>query len=283
MKKTVLFGAGQYGMMISRLAGPEFDVICFADNSPQKQGTELLGIPVVSPEESMKLGPEAVCLCVADELRAKELKEKLRELGFEGEILSPESLKFFDARFAAMRLLAEQLEKEKIPGEAAELGVFRGAFAAAINGAFPKRTICLFDTFEGFAEADVKAEKENSYSKAQRGDFSQTGVEEVLKRLPHPERAELHKGWFPESFDASCREKLFAFVSLDADLYAPTKAALPLFYDRLSPGGAIMVHDVNSLQYRGAGAAVEEFCRERKLLPVPVPDLHGSVIIRKGL
>jgi hypothetical protein len=73
----------------------------------------------------------------------------------------------------------------------------------------------------------------------------------------------------------------FCFVSVDADLYAPTASALPVFWERLSPGGAIMVHDYNSLQYKGVKKAVDDFCTEIKILPFPVPDLHGSCVIRK--
>ena len=89
-----------------------------------------------------------------------------------------------------------------------------------------------------------------------------------------------HKGYFPTTF-RGCENLRFAFVSVDADLYAPTAAALPLFWERLSPGGVLLVHDVNSMQFTGAGKAVREFCEEKKLLPMPVCDLHGSVVLRK--
>ena len=62
-----------------------------------------------------------------------------------------------------------------------------------------------------------------------------------------------------------------------------TAAALPLFWDRLSPGGVIMVHDACGTQFPGAGKAVGEFCAGRGLLPMPVCDLHGSVVLRKPL
>ena len=78
-----------------------------------------------------------------------------------------------------------------------------------------------------------------------------------------------------------CKEETFAFVSVDADLYAPTASALPLFWERLSHGGVLLIHDVNSTQFTGAGKAVREFCRGRGLLPMPVCDLHGSVVLRK--
>ena len=280
MKKIVLFGAGQFGAMISRLIGTGYAISCFADNYEGKWGTTLAGIPVVSPKESMLFDPDCFCLCVMDEERAGQMEAQIRELGFNVPILRPDALKTFDARAATMRLLAEQIQEEKIPGDVAELGVFRGDFAVLINAAFPDRTIHLFDTFEGFPPKDVEIEQEQGLSGAKVGDFAKTAKDLVKKRLPYPEKAIIHKGYFPETFNG-CTEKTFAFVSIDADLYAPTAAALSLFWDRLSPGGVLLIHDVNSTQYTGAGRAVREFCRVKSLLPMPVCDLHGSVILRK--
>ena len=280
MKRVVLFGAGQIGAMVSRLMGTEYRISCFADNYEGKWGTTLAGIPVVSPRESLICDPDCICLCVLDEERAGQMEAQIRQLSFDGMILRPDALKTFDARAATMRLLAEQIREENIPGDVAELGVFRGDFAALINAAFPDRTIHLFDTFEGFPAEDVEIEQAQGLSRAKAGDFSETAADMVEKRLLYPERAVFHKGYFPATFDG-CREKTFAFVSVDADLYAPTAAALPLFFARLSPGGVLLVHDVNSTQFSGAGKAVREFCTEWGLLPMPVCDLHGSVVLRR--
>lgn len=280
MKTAVLFGAGQIGAMVSRLMGTEYRITCFADNFAAKWGSTLAGIPVLSPEESLRMKPGCVCLCVLDEERAGQMERQLRKLGFEGEILNPAALKTFDARAATMRLLAEQIREENIPGDVAELGVYRGDFAVLIHAAFPERTIHLFDTFEGFPEKDVQIERAQGLSKAKTGDFAETAEDFVKKRFPVPEKAVFHKGWFPETF-APCRETEFALVSIDADLYAPTAAALPLFWERLASGGVLLIHDVNSTQFSGAGKAVREFCRENGLLPMPVCDLHGSVVLRK--
>ena len=217
-----------------------------------------------------------------DAERAAQMEAQLRELGYAGPIVRPEQLSLFDARVATMRLLAEQIHELEIPGDAAELGVYRGDFAVHINAAFPDRLLHLFDTFEGFAEKDVALESREGLSRAKPGDFSGTDADTVRRRMPYPEQTALHKGWFPDTF-AGCEGRSFAFVSIDADLYAPTAAALPLFWDRLSPGGALLIHDVNGTQYRGAGKAVSEFCAARGILPTPVCDLHGSVILRKPM
>lgn len=44
-----------------------------------------------------------------------------------------------------------------------------------------------------------------------------------------------------------------------------------------------MIHDVYSTQFGGVRHAVDEFCAENDLLPMPVCDLHGSAVIRKPL
>lgn len=277
---TVLFGSGQVGQMVRRLMGTDYKILCFADNNEAKWGTKILGIPVLSPAESLALSPQVIILCVTDPERTGQMSAQLASLGFQGTLLTPETLRIFDSRAAIMRLLAEQLAYEKIPGDIAELGVFRGDFAVLLEEAFPERTLHLFDTFEGFQSADVRLEQERNFSRARIGDFSDTSMEAVLERFAHPERIRVHKGWFPETF-APCEDCTFAFVSLDADLYEPTRAALPLFYDRLSPGGVLLIHDVNSIQFFGCKKAVQDFCHARGIYYTPVSDLHGSAVIRK--
>lgn len=282
MRTVALFGAGQVGATVSRLLGPGYGVCCFADNDETKWGSTFAGIPVLSPEESLINDPDCFCLCVLEAEEAERMAGQLRELGFDGKVFTAQALKMFDARSATMRLLAEQINARNIPGDVAELGVYKGDFAVLINAAFPERRIHLFDTFEGVPECDVTIERREGYSKAQVGDFSGTAKDIVDKRLLYREKAVFHKGYFPHTF-APCRERRFAFVSIDAELYAPTAAALPLFWERLSPGGALMIHDVNNAQCAGVGKAVDEFCEERGLLYMPVCDLYGTAVLRKPL
>ena len=52
-------------------------------------------------------------------------------------------------RLATLELLCRRLDS--VPGDAAELGVYKGFFARCINRLLPERTLYLFDSFEGFA------------------------------------------------------------------------------------------------------------------------------------
>ncbi len=280
MKKTIIFGSGQIGSMVSRLLGTKHRIICFADNNQKKYGELLNGYPICSPETSIQKNPDCVCIGVLDEERASQMESQLRELGFTGEIIHPNILKTFDTRVGMMRLLAEQLEERNIDGDVAEVGVFRGEFATLINQAFPERKLHLFDTFSGFTKEDIAIEQQFGLSHAKVGDFSETAEEMVCGIMPQPENIVLHKGYFPDTF-AGCEDYTFAFVSLDVDLYAPTAAALPLFWPRMSTGGIIIVHDYNSTQFTGARKAVQNFCAKENIYPIPICDLHGSVLLIK--
>ena len=239
--RTVIFGAGQIGQMTARLLGSSCKLLCFADNDSRKHGQHIGHVPVCSPDDAAALLPDLIILGVLDE---------------------------------------EQIYQLNISGDVAELGVFQGEFSSLISAAFPDRKIHLFDTFEGFSEKDVAIETSCNLSRARTGDFSSTDVDSVLRIMPDPARTVIHKGWFPDTF-ADITDADFCFVSLDADLYAPTAAALPLFYERLSTGGVLLIHDVYSTQFSGCKKAVDEFCQKNHLFADPVCDLHGSAILRK--
>ena len=278
--KTVIFGAGQIGQMTARLLSSPCQLLCFADNDPHKHGSYIGNIPVCSPDTAAALLPDLVILGVLDEERRNSMIKQMENLGYHGPFRDPSVLRMFDARVAVMRLLSEQIYQLDIPGNVAELGVFRGEFSSLISAAFPDRKIHLFDTFEGFSEKDITIEASGNLSRAKTGDFSSTDIDSVLHVMPDPTRTVIHKGWFPDTF-SDVTDETFCFVSLDADLYAPTAAALPLFYERLSIGGVLLIHDVYSTQFSGCNKAVGEFCLKHHLFADPVCDLHGSAMIRK--
>lgn len=281
--KIILFGSGQGGQMAARWLPSGCELLAFADNSPQKHGTFLNKIPVVEPAQIPALMPDLVWITVLNADAARSIRQQLKELGYDGPVRTLEPFReTMDLRLAHLRLLAQEIEDRGLPGAVAELGVYKGVFAAEINRLFPNRTLYLFDTFTGFSQTDVDAEKQIiSRTKAAVGSFSDTSIEQVRARLPCPERAVFCTGRFPDTLPHDLPP--LAFVSLDPDLYEPTLAGLRAFWPRLVPGGIILIHDYNSTQFEGAGKAVRNFCREQKLTVLPLADLHGSaVLIRQG-
>lgn len=273
--KTAIFGAGQGGAMASRWIPGE--VVCFMDNNPACQNTESDHIPVLSLEAGLKLSPDLILIAVLNQEAAESIRKQIEASGYHGSIETISSFrKLQDLRLAELRLAAGQIRDRNVPGDTAELGVYQGAFAREINRCFPDRKLYLLDTFEGFAEADLKHETGGTY----RNDFSDTSIELVRQKLPHPEQAVFVKGHFPESA-SGLPETSYAFVSLDPDLSAGAEAGLEYFWPRLSKGGVIILHDYTSLQYPGVREAADRFCRKHGLYLIPLADLHGSAVFLK--
>lgn len=188
-------------------------------------------------------------------------------------------INYFDyIRLSTLELLCDEIKRQKLPGAAAELGVYQGKFARYINRYLPDKNLYLFDTFEGFSEKDINTEVTNSFSDGTQN-FSNTSIENVLNQMPHRGKCIVKKGYFPDSTIGI--NEAFCFVSLDADLYDPIYAGLKFFYPKLVPGGYIMIHDFNNEQYNGAKQAVYKFCDEERVAFFPIADKAGSVIISK--
>ena len=262
--------------MLSKLLPTAFQVIAFADNNPP------MDIPAITAEEAVLRAPDFIWIAVINRESREEIRAQLLGLGYRGEIHTlNELISICDPRLATLKLLASQMERMPIHGAVAELGVYQGAFAKEISACFAKRRFYLLDTFTGFASQDVQIESGCSFSRARCGDFANTSWNTVKETLPHPELAIPCIGYFPETIKHIPDDESFAFVSLDADLYQPTLEGLRFFYPRLNVGGALLIHDYNSMQFGGVRSAVDEYCAEHGLAITPVCDLHGSAVLMK--
>lgn len=181
-------------------------------------------------------------------------------------------------RIASLELIADEINAKNLTGAVAELGVYKGKFARYINTYFPERALFLFDTFEGFNSKDSKVELESNFSDAKQ-DFSNTSVNEVLSRMPYPDKCIVKKGYFPQTGEGV--NESFVFVSIDTDLYDPIYNGLNFFYPKLVKGGYIFIHDYNNDLYKGAKAAVKKFCEENSVGVFPLPDAAGSAVLIK--
>jgi hypothetical protein len=154
----------------------------------------------------------------------------------------------------------------RVPGDLVEFGVAYGASARVIAeyGAESggRRTLHLFDTFEGLPEPGP-----NDSARFCKGSYgcSLESVQQYLAGLP----VVYHKGFFPQSADG-LGDAMFAFVHLDVDLYTSTLEGLKFFYPRLSRGGILVSHDYKSSA--GVDKAFQEFFADK---PEPVVGLSG--------
>lgn len=177
--------------------------------------------------------------------------------------------------------LARSVRVRGLPGDSAECGVRFGKSSFFIlNGlSDPDRPHHLCDSFEGLSVPDeVDAERYARREGWQAGDLAadENVTRNQLKDFP---QCEFHRGWIPECF-AGLEDRKFAFVHIDVDLYAPTRAAFEFFYPRLVPGGVMVCDDYGFVSCPGARKAVDEFFAGRRDVPIELPS--GQALIFHG-
>ena len=154
---------------------------------------------------------------------------------------------------------------EKVEGDIAEVGVYRGGSAKIICAAKGDRHLHLFDTFEGLPKVDEVDAVWPFYE----GKFA-ASFDDVRKYFETESNVFFYKGVFPAT-SGPVRNRCFSLVNLDVDTYESTKQCLHFFYSRMSPGGIIISHDY--LTAPGVQKAFLEFFSDK---PEPVIETAGS-------
>jgi len=157
---------------------------------------------------------------------------------------------------------------QKVPGDIAEVGVYKGGSAKIICSAKGDKNLHLFDTFSGLPKVDEADMIWQFYE----GKFA-ASLESVQAYLAVEKNVFLYKGIFPAT-SGPVKDRHFSLVNFDVDTYDSTKKCLEFFYPRMNPGGIIISHDYITVP--GVRRAVDEFFADK---PEPVVETAGSQCI----
>jgi len=148
-------------------------------------------------------------------------------------------------------LYSEMCMTSGVEGDFAEIGVYKGNTSKMMRLVFPERKLHCYDTFCGIAGADASVDQHKD------GEFA-ASLEEVKARVGEDD-VEYHIGKFPESYLAEDKKPEFAFVHVDLDTYAGTKAALDYIFPSLPIGGTILFDDYRWPNCTGVEKAIQEW------------------------
>lgn len=170
-----------------------------------------------------------------------------------------------------------------VPGDIAELGVFRGL--GLMTWANLLECYCIsdrtkivygFDNWKGFVsmteEDGVDVEEVQKYE----GGFSPEEFYDELKNaikifdkdrfIPWKDRIKLIEGNIEDTVPKFANENpgiRFSLVHFDCDMYKPTKAGLEYFWPRLSKGGVFLFDEYAQKDWPGETKAVDEFFADK--------------------
>jgi len=156
-------------------------------------------------------------------------------------------------RLENLRELAQRVIDEGVPGDFIETGVWRGGCCILMRGilkanAITDRKVYAVDSFEGLPPPKPQEFPHDEGWNLHLYQELAVSVEQVKANFARygllDEQVTFVKGSFRDTLP-SLDAGPFALIRLDGDLYESTYLALEALYPKLSPGGFIILDDVN--------------------------------------
>jgi hypothetical protein len=186
------------------------------------------------------------------------------------------------ARLRNLRMLAEQVLLEDIPGDLIEAGVWRGGACILMRGVLAaygisNRTVWVADSFQGLPEPDPAQYPADANDHHSAYKELVVSVEDVKKNFELygllDEQVKFLKGWFKDTLHTAPVERL-SILRLDGDMYSSTIQTLEALYHKVSSGGFVVVDDYI---LKGCRAAVDDF-RAREKVEEPLQEIDGAAV-----
>lgn len=200
-------------------------------------------------------------------------------------------------RMAALLNAVNYVSQNKIPGDIAECGVWRGGSMMVVAlGLLARgdtnRSLYLYDTYEGMSEPTGKdksfdgtsAAEQLAGSKKEEAIWCYASIEDVRKNLlstGYPkDKIHFIKGKVEDTIPATLPGNL-ALLRLDTDWYESTLHELNHLYPLLDPKGVMVIDDYG--HWQGARKAVDEyFQKSGESIFLHRIDYTGRILVRAG-
>jgi O-methyltransferase/8-demethyl-8-(2,3-dimethoxy-alpha-L-rhamnosyl)tetracenomycin-C 4'-O-methyltransferase len=212
-----------------------------------------------------------------DRWQPHEFNKDLRELGRDWPTQAHSMIG--NKRMGNLREIAECVLECNIPGDFIETGVWRGGACIMMRAVLKaygdtRRRVFVADSFCGLPAP-------NPEIAADAGDqhytFSELFVSSEQVRANFAKYGLLDsqvcflEGWFSDTLPSAPIEQI-AILRLDGDMYESTMDALNALFDRVTPGGFIIIDDYGAVE--GCQRAIREF-RALRGIDDPLYDIDG--------
>jgi O-methyltransferase len=169
----------------------------------------------------------------------------------------------------------------RVPGDFVECGVLRGFSSAVLcrylDFARVPKNFYLYDTFSGPSEDGSTQEERTKWSKhAALADPAALVARVKATFAPYP-NVRIIQGAVPASF-AQAAPQAISYLHIDMNSEKAEIAALEHLYDRVSPGGLIILDDFGWICNRGQMVGELEFMKKRNQPILELPTGQGLIL-----
>lgn len=183
-------------------------------------------------------------------------------------------------RMRNLRDACEAVIREGIPGDFIETGVWRGGASimmAAVLASYAddSRTVWVADSFSGLPEPNAEDYPADTDDVHHTFEPLAISLEEVQANFAKydllSDNVKFLKGWFKDTLPTAPITTL-SILRLDGDMYESTWDGLTSLYDKVSPGGFVIVDDYGAVP--GCAQAVADY-RQQHNVTQPIIDIDG--------
>jgi O-methyltransferase len=187
-----------------------------------------------------------------------------------------------DIRWTMHVALWAASQAARLSGDFVECGVDNGMLSVAICDWLDfnrqDRDFWLFDTFAGIPESQMsEGERVGIGGWHNRESYEECFAAAAANFAPWP-RCHLVRGEVPDSLAAFPADRSVAFLSIDMNIMLPEIAALDFFWDRIVPGGIVLLDDYCWASHADQRAAFDAFARAHGTLVLSLPTGQGLLV-----
>lgn len=203
--------------------------------------------------------------------------KKLRELGRDWPAQAHSMIG--NRRMTNLREIAEYVMENNIPGDFIETGVWRGGACIMLRAVLKaygdtQRRVFLADSFCGLPapNPEIAADAgDQHYTFSELFVSSQNVRENFAKYDLLDDQVCFLEGWFSDTLPTAPIDQI-AILRLDGDMYESTIDALNALFDRVTPGGFVIIDDYGAVE--GCQRAIHDFRASREI-DDPLFDIDG--------
>lgn len=187
-----------------------------------------------------------------------------------------------DIRWVMHVALWAASQAARLQGDFVECGVDTGMLSVAIcewlDFNCQDRDFWLFDTFNGIPESQMsETERAGIASWHNRVSYEECFAAAKANFASWP-RCRLVRGEVPDSLEAFPEGRRVAYLSIDMNIMLPEIAALDFFWDRLVPGGIVLLDDYGWASHVDQRAAFDAFARAHGTGVLNLPTGQGLLV-----
>lgn len=184
-------------------------------------------------------------------------------------------------RLDLLRTAIREIVEKEIEGDVIECGVWRGGASIFMRAALDvygdaARRVFVADSFQGLPPPQPEKWPQDYGDPHHTWQVLAVSLEEVKANFARYEllddRVVFVPGWFEDTLPALEPGPL-SLLRLDGDMYGSTMTALEALYDRVSPGGFVVIDDYGAVV--ACRAAVDDF-RAARGITTPVEEIDWT-------